>query len=96
MKKFASPGQSLVLLCPLTGLKPSRIPEAGRVLPAENKKDRGELKSLVLDISRQTPDCHACIPVHLPVNLACRCWRGYCGFYLTKIRLSVIPGAALR
>jgi hypothetical protein len=96
MKKFASPRHSFSLLFPLMGLKPSRMPETGRVLPAENKKDRGELKSLVLDISRQAPDCHAYIPGQLPNKLTCHHCCDYCGFYLPAIRLSVIPGTQLR
>jgi hypothetical protein len=57
MKKFASRRKSLSPPFPLTGLKPSLIPETGRALPVENKKERGELNNLVLGISVQTvPD----------------------------------------
>jgi hypothetical protein len=79
MKKFDSPRQSLSLPFPLMGLKPSLMPEAGRVLPEVNKKERGELNSLVLDISkRHRLVVHAFLD-SCRVNLACRDSRGYCG-----------------
>jgi hypothetical protein len=55
MKKFASPRQSFSLSLSSMGLKPSLMPEAGRVTPVVNRKERGELKSLDLDILKRLP-----------------------------------------